>query len=562
LVALAIAALVATPSALAAPTPSQAIAELNLWRAQLGESAVSTTDVPAWDTGCQNHNNYEHLNNNTLAHPEVMGNPGYTPLGATAGPDSVLAYDFSAPRPTPDNALLPGPVWDSAVFHRVALLEPRLANVGFNSTTFPNGSDYTTFTCLWDQNGPSEKVPPFAIDNSLTTLGLTLYPSPANGAFDVPTTFPAGTEEPDPATDPRVAGATLGWLLNVEINGPWAQTGGGGIVFAHDVVATLEPNGTSTPVTTIVSECGPSGCANGDPGGTMFGPYMGGGFGIFPTQPLAPNTTYLATATGRVTDTTNPVMPVTYPFSMHWCFSTGPTYTPGGQCAPSTTGAALEPGVLPYHLTVAVTGSGSVSGTGISCPGSCSGSYPPGSAVTLTATPASRQKFVSWSGGACAPFTPSCTVTVSADTVVTATFSAATGVGGSAPTRGSLSVSRHGVKLALTISRGKNGKALKKVIVKLPGGLGFSSRTRSLRKGISVGGHLGFTARVSHGELTINLTGTTGQLQLTISSPAIGVSKALATKLGRKKRTSLTVTVRVTDAADTVSTLHFDFTLK
>jgi hypothetical protein len=164
----AVASLAVTQSAIADPTPAAAIAELNQWRSQLGESTVSTTDVAVWDTGCQHHNNYEHVNNNALTHPENSLAPGYTADGATAGPDSVLAEEVSAPNPAPDSHLLPGPAWDSAVFHRAAVLQPRLANVGFNSSTFLSAGTYTSFACLWDQNDPAETtpyVPPYAIDN-------------------------------------------------------------------------------------------------------------------------------------------------------------------------------------------------------------------------------------------------------------------------------------------------------------------------------------------------------------------------------------------------------------
>ncbi len=73
-------------------------------------------------------------------------------------------------------------------------------------------------------------------------------------------------------------------------------------------------------------------------------------------------------------------------------------------------------------LTVALagSGSGSVSGSGISCPGTCSEGLPAGSAVTLTATPAAGSTFAGWSG-ACTGGA-SCSLTVDADTVVTATF--------------------------------------------------------------------------------------------------------------------------------------------
>jgi hypothetical protein len=339
-VALGFSPLFAAPIALADPTPDQAVAELSAWRTQLGEAPVSSTTVPAWNMGCQRHNNYEHLHN-LIGHLENAGDPGYTSSGATAGPDSVLSEQGSAAPPS-DASLLPQRVWDSAIFHRAALLEPRLSRIGFNSTTFLNGGTYTSWICAWVQNAASDTspfVPPHAIDNGRTTPGLTLYPSPANGAVEVPTTFPAGTESPDPAKEKGVNGATLGWLMNVEINGPWAQSGGGGIVFAHGVKAILEPDGTSNSVPVVVSQCGPSGCGNGDPGGTTDGPYLGGGFGIFPLQPLSPNTTYrVALTAGAVTDlqaaNTYPV-----PAGYSWCFSTGPTYTPSADCAAPATGA-------------------------------------------------------------------------------------------------------------------------------------------------------------------------------------------------------------------------------
>lgn len=331
---------IASPAALADPTPAQAIAELNSWRAQVGEQPVSTTDVAAFDTGCQHHNNYEQVQQPqpTLTHPETMGNPGYTSDGAVAGPDSVLAEEISEPSATPDSHMLPGPVWDAAVFHRAALLQPRLANTGFNSSTFDDAGAFYSWQCMWVQNGEN---PPYdnvnAIDNTRTTTALTLYPSPANGAYDVPTTFP-GDESPNPATDSAVTpGATLGWLMNVEINGPWSDGGFGDFVAAHNVTATLEPDGTSNQVPVAVSQCGPSGC--GGSGGTTLGLYFNGGFGIFPERPLAANTLYHATATGTVTDFQQSK---DYPFNISWCFSTSSSYKTSSDCHASMTGAGPE----------------------------------------------------------------------------------------------------------------------------------------------------------------------------------------------------------------------------
>ena len=77
-------------------------------------------------------------------------------------------------------------------------------------------------------------------------------------------------------------------------------------------------------------------------------------------------------------------------------------------------------------MTNAGTGSGTVTSAlaGIMCGTSCSASYPSGTAVTLTATPATGSTFAGWSGGG-GSGTGSCTVTLSAATTVKAIFSSA-----------------------------------------------------------------------------------------------------------------------------------------
>ena len=68
-------------------------------------------------------------------------------------------------------------------------------------------------------------------------------------------------------------------------------------------------------------------------------------------------------------------------------------------------------------------GTGTVISTlsGIICGATCFGSYASGTAVTLTATPATGSTFTGWSGGGCSGTGP-CTVTLTTGTTLTATF--------------------------------------------------------------------------------------------------------------------------------------------
>jgi uncharacterized repeat protein (TIGR01451 family) len=106
---------------------------------------------------------------------------------------------------------------------------------------------------------------------------------------------------------------------------------------------------------------------------------------------------------------------------------------PTGSTAPVTVTAAVT-----HTLTVskAGTGSGSVSSSpaGIACGVACSASFADGTMVTLTAAPAAGSTFTGWSGGGCSG-TGTCSVTLDADTTVTATF---------APNRHTLTVSKTG----------------------------------------------------------------------------------------------------------------------
>jgi uncharacterized repeat protein (TIGR02543 family) len=77
----------------------------------------------------------------------------------------------------------------------------------------------------------------------------------------------------------------------------------------------------------------------------------------------------------------------------------------------------------PLSVTVAGSGSGGVTGGGISCPGAaCQQSYPYNTPVTLTAAAAAGSTFAGW-GGSCSG-TATCSVTMNDAQNVTATFTA------------------------------------------------------------------------------------------------------------------------------------------
>jgi hypothetical protein len=76
-----------------------------------------------------------------------------------------------------------------------------------------------------------------------------------------------------------------------------------------------------------------------------------------------------------------------------------------------------------FSLTVNASGSGTVTGTGINCPGDCSESKSENTQIALTATPASGSLFTGWSGGGCAS-AATCNVTLDASKSVTANFAA------------------------------------------------------------------------------------------------------------------------------------------
>jgi hypothetical protein len=108
-------------------------------------------------------------------------------------------------------------------------------------------------------------------------------------------------------------------------------------------------------------------------------------------------------------------------------------------------------------------------------------------------------------------------------------------------------------KLGFTLTVSRNAPAIKAITIGLPKGLGFSGSKKKIAKGINVKGSgakkLKFTAKAGHGKLTIMLKTAASNARVTISSPAITVSKALAGNVKHHKVKTLRVTVTAADTA-------------
>jgi len=106
------------------------------------------------------------------------------------------------------------------------------------------------------------------------------------------------------------------------------------------------------------------------------------------------------------------------------CPGTTPTPTTCQFVMPTagvTVGAGFAANLVPVTVDVRGTGTGTVRGNGISCPADCTGSFTPGTRVTLTASPGALTTFGGW-GSPCSGTSLTCAFTVASATSVTATF--------------------------------------------------------------------------------------------------------------------------------------------
>lgn len=163
----------------------KALARLNTYRAEAGQPPV-TLD-PELSRGCLAHARYLAVN---AGHPATVGLgahdedpklPGFSEEGRKAGKVADIAIGDYDPLEGLD-------AWMATLYHRVPLLEPHLKTIGFGCA---RGRRLGWIAVLDVGSGRPRASRP----------GAVFYPVPDQK--DVPLSFPAGGEEPNPIPDDK-----------------------------------------------------------------------------------------------------------------------------------------------------------------------------------------------------------------------------------------------------------------------------------------------------------------------------------------------------------------------
>lgn len=262
------------PDADARYSPRTALNDLNALRGGAGIPRVSALSSK-WNKGCKLHNRYMSRTGD-FSHRQSRSSRYYSRLGAQAAARSVIAQP----------GRLPSVAFGGTIYHRLALMQPRLKRTGYSSNY--------GFTCLQVLGGVSNSA-------SARTDAVTTYAWPPQGSQGHAPIF-RENEWPDPRNDAPGA-SQLGTPITFALNGPWKYW-----QVAKSRVATA----------LLVSELGQSIGVSVSDVNSPNGLYLQGGFALLPRRGLAANTWFTATASGVVEHDG-----AEYPFTASTRFRTG-----------------------------------------------------------------------------------------------------------------------------------------------------------------------------------------------------------------------------------------------
>lgn len=148
------------------------------------------------DDGCALHAEYMRRNDD-MTHYEDVTAPGYTAVGAAAGEQSVLTYQYN------DSMYSAIDLWLEAPYHRFSIMYPELISIGWAVSDALYYNEYYNkyFTCLNTIAGT--ELAQSGYDKNVTYweyLNHEPIPYPGVNQQDVPILF-HGNESPDPLED-------------------------------------------------------------------------------------------------------------------------------------------------------------------------------------------------------------------------------------------------------------------------------------------------------------------------------------------------------------------------
>jgi hypothetical protein len=117
-------------------------------------------------------------------------------------------------------------------------------------------------------------------------------------------------------------------------------------------------------------------------------------------------------------------------------------------------------------------------------------------------------------------------------------------------------------KLTFSVAAGAFAPALKSVTIRLPGGLSFAKKDRSVTRGITVKSaskKVAFSAKVKGGALIITFRSAVTSASVTLVGPTITISRSEATKIRRHKVSKLRISLKATDASNKTTVLRVTF---